>query len=749
MVQGATFLDAGALCREPRTPFNRQLIIMRPIYSILIPLLWVAGLVVTAQGQEVRRALPVDDIPTPRAVPMEPANPPVRKLDLEAVPKSRKPEPLPASEPAAPPAKAELKAGWKTEKEARTFTLSVPAPRGQITDRHGVPLAQCRVVQYLALNFPFFGENPSDAKILEYAAQRVSQANRLLHKSWNLTQDRVLTHYKNRRWLPLVFSIADGINEELSPEQQQRITPLLQPGSGLMLQSAYLRIYPKGAFASHIIGYTRKSRPLPIGPIQDGDVVFEEQEGSDGLEKSFDRDLQGRPGLINVLFNPDGTKVKEEVLRRPMPGNNVVTTLDYDFQKYAEEALAKHTTGGAMVILNIRTGEIMAMASFPLFDPNLFIPSPTARVYQRLLKDKTLPLFPRAFQGEYPPASTFKMIVALAGLESGTITQRTAFDCVNAFSVGDRVFHNWNKDGEGEMNVVTAIKRSCNTWFYQAGLATGGRAITDMAVRMGFGERTGVPLAERPGFVPTDAWMQQHLGHRNLGGDVANLSIGQGRTLVTPLQAAQCMAAIADGTVMPQVRLVMQIQDLNDHVLQAFTPAVRRRVELKPIAHDPVVKGMIAVVNGDSGTGQAAALDDKYNCQLAGKTGTAQWKPNEERRLAWFTGFLPANDPLYAYAVVYEGQPGEEISGGKKAAPIVNEVFTNILKIGSPEEPLVLLAQNNNALKAIAVTEEDEQSDGTGKAESESGGQEAPPLPPQQTEDRRGVAGFFRKLFGK
>ncbi len=156
--------------------------------------------------------------------------------------------------------------------------------------------------------------------MLEYAAQRVSGANRALHKSWNLSQDRVLKHYKNRRWLPLVFSITDGINEEITPEQQQRLAPLMQPGSGLMLQSAYLRVYPKGAFASHIIGYTHKTRPLPVGPIQDGDAMFEEQQGADGLEKSMDRDLQGRPGLVNVLFNPDGTKVKEEVLRRPLPG---------------------------------------------------------------------------------------------------------------------------------------------------------------------------------------------------------------------------------------------------------------------------------------------------------------------------------------------------------------------------------------------------------------------------------------------
>src|SRR5207248_2768152 len=138
---------------------------------------------------------------------------------------------------------------------------------------------------YLALNFPFFGENAPDAKILEYAAARVRGANRALHKSWNLTQERVLQHYKNRRWLPLVFSISDGINEEITPEQQPKLRSLLEPGSGLMLQPAYMRIYPKGAFASHIIGYTHRTRPLPTGPIQDGDTLFDEQEGLEGLEK--------------------------------------------------------------------------------------------------------------------------------------------------------------------------------------------------------------------------------------------------------------------------------------------------------------------------------------------------------------------------------------------------------------------------------------------------------------------------------
>ncbi len=688
-------------------------------------------------AQNIAKALPLEPEAAVKETPKKPT------LNLNG--SSQRSEPLDG-----PQAKPELKAGWQTQKEARTFTLSIPAPRGLIVDRRGVPLAQCRVAQHLALNFPFLGAKATDAQILEYAAQRVADANHVLHKNWNLPQDRVLQHYKNRRWLPLVFSISDGLNEELSPEQQEKIKPYIKQGGGLMLQPAYLRVYPKGAFASHIIGYTGKTRPLPLGPIQDGDAMFEEQEGREGLEKSFDRDLQGKPGSVNILFNPDGTKMKEEVLRRPVPGNNVVTTLDYNFQKYAENALARHTTGGAMVILDIRTGEILAMASYPLFDLNLFIPGITTQNFQRLSQDKTLPLFARSFRGEYPPASTFKVVVSLAGLESGAITPRTAFDCSSSLQVGDRVFHNWNKEGEGEMNVVSAIKRSCNTWFYQAGLATGAAPITAMALRMGFGERTGIPLAaEAPGFVPTDAWMMQHLGHKMLGGDIANLSIGQGRTLVTPLQAAQAMAAIADSANIPQVRLIKQVQDINDHVLQKFSPAVRRKVDLKQLARDTVVKGMIAVVNGENGTGHAAAIDEKYHCTIAGKTGTAQWKPNESRNLAWFTGFLPVDDPLYAYAVVYEGQPGEEISGGKKAAPIVHEVFENIFKNASPDEPLIKLAETTKeAKKAIVVTDEDEQTDTSTKSNPEETGTPISQPPPPQ-EEHKGVGGFFRRLFGK
>ncbi len=644
--------------------------------------------------------------------------------------------------------KKELQAGWQTQKEARTLTLNIPAPRGQIVDRHGVPLAQTRVAYYLALNFPFLGDKATDREILSYARSRIGQANSTLGKQWNLPDDRLVSHYKNRRWLPLVFSLNDGINEEISTVQQDVLRPLLKANSGLMLQASYLRHYPKGACAPHIIGYTGKTRPLPLGPIQDGDPMFEEAEGREGLEKSFDRDLQGKPGVVNVLFNPDGSKVTEEVLRRPVPGNNVVTTLDYQFQKYAENALTRHTKGGAMVVVEVKTGDILAMASYPLYDPNIFIPGITSANFRALNENARLPLFARAFRGEYPPASTFKVVVAMAALESGEISPKTFYECSNAYAIGNRVFRNWNKNGEGSMNVVNAIKRSCNTWFYQAGLAIGAQPITDMAQRMGFGERTGIPLAaESAGFVPTDNWMMQRLGYKMMGGDIANLSIGQGRTLVTPLQAAEAMAAVADGINMPQARLVSKVQDPNDRVLQAFDPAVRRRVEFQQAARDTVVKGMVAVVNGSGGTGSAASVSSKYKCQVAGKTGTAQWKPNEDRNLAWFTGFLPANDPVYAYAVVYEGGPGEDVSGGKKAAPIIHDVFENVFANAPAEDPLLLAAQSQKAKEIPTDDAEDEDpGDSAPRAKPVEGTPVNEPQPAAEPE-KKGIGGFFRKLF--
>ncbi|MBX7209400.1 MAG: hypothetical protein K1X78_13870 [Verrucomicrobiaceae bacterium] len=650
-----------------------------------------------------------------------------------------------SAEMPVPAPRKDLVGSWKTQSNARILTLSIPAPRGQIVDRHGVSFAQNRVVQYLALNFPNF-EPATPEKVLDFAHTKIAAANRLLGKSWTLPDEALLRHYQNRRWMPLVFSISGGLNEELSQAEQDKVKPLL--GNGLFLQAAYLRHYPKEDTACHIVGYAGKLRPLPVAPIQDGDPIFEELDGREGLEASFNSDLTGTPGLKSILFSPEGKQLSEEMLRRPVPGHNVVTTLDYNFQKYAENALVKHArNGGAMVVMDVRSGDVLAMASNPGYNLNDFIPGITQEKLAALNNDPRLPRFPRTFLAEYPPASTFKVIVALAGLESGAITPRTSFDCDASFTIGKTVMHNWAKEGEGSMNVVSAIKRSCNTWFYQAGLQIGADALTSMAARMGFGEKTGLPLkGEEAGLLPTNAYMLHRYGYKIPSGELANMSIGQGRVLATPIQVCQAMAAVADGLNLPQVRLVKQVQDLNDNVVKAFPIQTRKRIDLKPAARDTVVKGMIAVVSGDNGTGARAGIK---HAQVAGKTGTAQWKPNERRNLAWFTGFVPANNPVYAFCVVYEGSPGEEISGGKKAAPIVNEVLTKIYDNASPEDPFVLAAKTA-APKALRVDDEDETDEDVESAPKAKKVKEETPKPqPPPPEEPKGVKGFFRRLFGR
>lgn len=640
-----------------------------------------------------------------------------------------------AAKPAVPE-KQDLKASWKTQLEARALTLSVPAPRGQIVDRNGIPFAQNRAANYLALVMPYM-EGSTDEQVIMFARTTIDAANRALGKSWSLGDDKVLLHYKHRRWLPLVFSTEEGLNVEITPEMEEKLKPLL--GKNLVLQSAYLRHYPQGGTACHIIGYTGKTRPLPTGPIVDGDPVFEEMEGREGIESAFDSDLKGRPGIVNVLFSPDGKRLSEDVRRNPTPGNNVVLSLDYNFQKYAENALKKHTTSGAMVIMDVTNGDILAMASNPGFDLNEFVPGIRSARYAELLKDPRLPLFPRSFRGEYPPASTFKIVTALGALGSGKVDSKTYYDCDSAMEIGNRVFHNWNKEGEGSMNVVTAIKRSCNTWFYKAALDSGADPITSMALRLGFGERTGIPLrAEGEGFVQTNAWSLQNLGTKIQSGDLANMAIGQGRVLATPLQVCQCMAGLGDGARIPQPRLVLQVQDLSDRVVMAYEPKDRKRIDLDPDHRQTVINGMVAVVNAGGGTGRSAAIK---HAEIAGKTGTAQWKISKDQNLAWFTGFLPAGKPMFAFAVVYEGEPGEGVSGGKKAAPIVQEVFNNIFEKAPADDPMLLAMKD--APKAELVEDEG------GEGGAASGGRLVPPRPPSPPAGKKTLGGFFRRLFGR
>lgn len=577
-----------------------------------------------------------------------------------------------ALNPNAAPVVENPKPTWETQKQARTYQLAIPAPRGLITDRNGKPLAQSRLSYNLAINFPT-PLNYTDQQVLDFARQQVTLAKALLGRDIKLNEKAVIDHYKNRGVL------AYDIAEDLSPQELAVVAKGVTPT--LILRQTYVRFYPQGALAGHIVGYVGRQAPLSLRPIENGDVIFPESEGREGLEQIYDNELRGQPGRLDVTFDQNGVKTSERISQPPVPGYNVITTLDRDLQALCESVLAKSAKRGAIVIIDPNTGEILAMASWPTFDPNTFVPFVNAQAFDALQKDPAVPLLPRAFRSAYPPGSTFKTFVGLAAFEEGKIKPATEFGCPTGIGVGNFVFHNWKKVDAGSLNFVQALTQSCNTWFIQAGLKTGSKPIIDWTTRLGLGQRTGIPLkAEEKGNIPTDEYMLRAQKRKILSGDVANMSIGQGDILITPLQMAQAYGVIADVGRFHQTRLVSQIQSLDNKVVAAYPDRLRDTLDIKPEIMQQLREALVEVTESGSGTAHRAQVEGIH---VAGKTGTAQWgggrDSDKARTAAWFAGFAPAENPRYAFAAVYEGEPGDNsIHGGSHGAPLIGKTLKAI-----------------------------------------------------------------------
>ncbi len=564
------------------------------------------------------------------------------------------------------------KPSWETQKQARTFVLGIPAPRGQIVDRNGRPLAQTRLSYNLAVSFPA-PLDWTDSRILAFARQQITLAKGLLGRDIQVSDEAILNHYKNRGVLPM------DIVEDLLPQELGVVQRGLTPN--LILRQTYVRTYPQGSLAGHIIGYTGREAPLSVRPIENGDLIFSDSEGREGLEQMFDNELRGQAGQLFVTYDANGNKTSERIAKPPVPGYNVVTTLDIDLQRICEEVLAASCKRGAMVILDPNTGEILAMASQPGFNPNEFVPIVRRDVFDRYYNDEANPLIPRAFRAAYPPGSTFKTFVGFAALETNTITPKSQFDCPTAFTVGDHTFKNWKKTGSGNLNFVEALTQSCNTWFYQVGIKLGAPSLIDYAHKLGLGRRTGIPLrAEQEGNIPTDDYMLRVHRREIKKGDLANMAIGQGDILISPLQMAQAMGVVASSGQFHITRLVSQIQSIDNKVVAAYPDRIRETIPVSPVVDKTLREALKDVVYDGQGTAHSAQVK---GTTVAGKTGTAQWGPtNKQRTAAWFTGFLPADDPQYAFAAVYEGEPNDNtVHGGSHAAPMIGKAFRRILKL--------------------------------------------------------------------
>ncbi|MFU8893883.1 MAG: peptidoglycan D,D-transpeptidase FtsI family protein [Luteolibacter sp.] len=608
--------------------------------------------------------------------------------------------PVTIAAPALAPVRSATDGSILTQRDARAITLKIPAPRGQITGREGKPLAQTTVAYQIGLQYPQF-DQADQTYIIQWGRTRLDQLQELIKNPLTRSDEELADHYRHRRWLPLFVS--GHLDEKQAGDVQSKLP------SGLILQPVYRRYYPDGGIAPHVVGYTGRVDRLPTGPINFNEPLWEESEGRAGLEKLFNRELTGVDGQKRLLFDELGNKLLEEQTRRPRAGGTLVTTLNHEWQALAEKVLREGCQRGAFVVIDVATGEVLVMASRPSFDPNAFIPFIGPEEFDAMNNDPGRPLFGRAFQAVYPPASAYKPVVALTALDKGIVTERSLIDCPASITLGRTVMRNHSPRPAGPIDVRRAIASSNNVWFYKVGIQLGANDFLNVSRRLGMGERTGLPLiGEAAGLVPTNDWMLKNERRRFMDGDAANMSIGQGVLLASPLQVAQFMAGIGNGGVLPKLHLIRQVQDSRGRVIRSAEPERRQWLGVSPAAIEIVRDGMRDAVT--YGTGRGGAIS--YTT-LAGKTGTAQWGPPRlNQRLAWFAGFLPHDNPRYAFAVLYEGRPGQRVSGGGMAAPMVRKFFEPLKEeiseiIAPPRRALVVVDESAGEVADAPPVRED------------------------------------------
>jgi penicillin-binding protein 2 len=435
------------------------------------------------------------------------------------------------------------------------------------------------------------------------------------------------------------------------------------PGISLTIEEQ--RYYPKEKLASHILGYVGQITDEELDQFSDQGYHSGDWIGKSGLERLYDPALHGQDGGFLIEVDARGRQVR--VIRHLLPqaGKDLVLTLDEKVEALAEQRL--HETGhpGAAVVLNPQTGELIALASSPGFDPNLFLPLGNSDERKALLADPETPLYNRAIQALYPPGSTFKIITSLAALDAHAIDPDKRVFCSGSYTMGKdrRVFRCWKKEGHGYVNFMEAIAQSCDVYYYQLGLAVGPDAIEAVAKAFGLGQVTGVDLPHEKKWALPIAF-KKRMKEYWYSGDTLNYAIGQGLLQVTPLQMANMIAAIANGGTLWQPFLVTESRRFGEPSEHLGGPRLGSRLTLNPESLRLVRAGLLRVVN--SGTGIASKIP---GIEVAGKTGTAQVSKGKDQ--AWFVAYAPADIPRVACAVVVE-HGGH---GGSVSAPIAHDLI--------------------------------------------------------------------------
>lgn len=586
--------------------------------------------------------------------------------------------------------------------ENNRISVAPIAPnRGLITDRNGVVLAQNFFVYTLEIT-PSKVKNldatiSEIAKLVEVSNVDLKRFKKLKAKTHDLETVPLRTHLND------VEAAKFAANRFRFP--------------GVEIKSRLFRHYPNKALGSHIVGY--------IGRINDKDLirlkkneVLSNYKGSDhigksGIEQSYEKELHGTTGFQQVEINADGKAVRTLSSTAPVSGNNLQLSVDIKLQAIAEKAFGERR--GALVAIQPKTGEVLALVSMPTFDPNLFVGGIDTKNWRLLNESLDRPLINRPLRGVYPPGSTFKPFVALAGLETGKRRPPFSINDPGHFILPNSIhrYRDWKPSGHGQVDIQKAITVSCDTFFYGLAVELGIKNLSNFVRHFGFGKKSGIDLkSENAGLLPTKEWKKRRFKQPWYIGETVIVGIGQGYTLTTPLQLAYATAVLANNGVAMRPRLVNAISNVKTGKINTIKPIIADKLILNDENLAIVKQGMIDVTLPG---GTAARIGANAGYSMAAKTGTAQVigvKQNEKydekniderhRDHALFIAYAPAENPQIALAVIVENGG----HGGSTAGPIARQVMDYYL-LGEepPEEPTkkTTIKHNNNLVARTAV----------------------------------------------
>lgn len=648
---------------------------------------------------------------------------------------------------------------WRKKISNRSeVTVRIPSVRGEIRDRNNFSLVQNRasydvdfylpdMVRGYRMAHPKEGipttsytapvrqmlKEKKEADVVQIVNTEVAPQLRRLGLAVDYNSERLQKHYRNDTEVP--FTYMEDIERDRDSHILARFCENNLGLPGVDISVRPVRQYVYGAMGAHLLGYVGAPEDIQTLPDVKSYTFYQpDVEGKSQVERYLDQYIRGTPGVRVMSRNVKGIIEGELSRTAPKQGNNVLLTLDLRLQYIAERALRMGNIGrGAAVVVDPRNGEILAMASVPSYDPNMFIPSVSAPDWEMLTKDETDPLTNRAIQS-YAPGSTFKTVTALAGLRAG-LTAKNTFNCSGGVQYGAKYMKCWVVDRHmaphGNLNLSDAIKYSCNAFFYQWGNKAKIEEIDAVGDALGLGHRTGVPLSgESPGVLPGKEWLARvSPQERWSDGYTANVSIGQGSCEASPLQMAMVTSAIANRGISYEPRLVYRVLDQEGHdavgpdgqVLVPHASKVRANLRDSGISEEQIElvrRGMWKVVNDGGGTGRKAKVAGavvenkpqtdaeravvagqkeeegrfviKGNIEVAGKTGTAQfWREvngkREKDNHTWFICFAPYDAPRYAICIMVEGGK----SGGGTSAPIAQKILSEALALDMGYKPVV------------------------------------------------------------